>query len=267
MKIRIFTFAVLVALSYESCHLAYASDHPLMPGYFLPGDAFFYTVITEKELKELDKNPNYAFEYNRSSRTPHNSGYYSLSLGKHNQKLAKQIKKAYYEIRNSSQALILEVSGKSPNSVEENPPKKKTEFVELNGLSLLFYNENYNWQKRHIALKYNENWQQELLMFGFPKGDYSAFINTTDAIIESWRFSTQVRPLMVQLPSVPIKKQEAIMKAPIVPTGRIKAIMLVNNEFEKYYTNEDLQELIEITNDKMSFYHCNEGKWDHYGQE
>lgn len=236
-----------------------ATDDPELAGYFLPGDAFFHTRITEAVLKKLDENPDYAFECNRDSWSIYNSGYYRLSLGKQNRKLAKQIKECYYQVR-LEKPLTLHVLGNSPNSVNDHPLPGKTKFMEINGVSLFFYNEDYDWKKRHVGLKYNENWYQELSQFGFPNGVYDAYVNTPEAIIESWRFSSVIPPLSVQLPSVPIKKKKAI-KEPMIPKGRLKAIMLYDTNYQEYYDMKTYSSLIEITNEKTSYYFAGEGVW------
>lgn len=261
MYIRLFTFVVLVIVSFNKCQIASATDtYPFPDPYFLPGDAFFHTVITEKVLKRLDEDPDYAFEYDRSHWQYTIPGYYSLSLGKQNRKLAKQIKKAYYNVRFSMRLLKLKVRGKSPNSISGDPSKEKTEFIEINGPSLFFYNENYEWKKKHIALKYNENWYQELTKFGYQNASYGAFVKTPDAIIESWRFSSVVPPLSVQLPEAPIVKHRAI-RTPMIAKGRLKAIMLPDNKYKQYYRMKNEKRLIEITNEKIQPYYSGEGEW------
>lgn len=259
MYIRLLISILVITTNFIFYQTVGAADILPYPGYFLPGDAFFHTVITEDVLKKLDKNPDYAFEYNRNSLSSYNSGYRRLSLGKQNRKLAKQIKKAYYDIR-EIRPLTLHVLGNSPNSVNDNPLEGETELMEINGLSLFFYNEDYDWEKKHIGLKYNENWYQELKKFGYPNGRYGAFVNTPEAIIESWRYSSIIPPLSVQLPAVTIKKEKAVLE-PIIPKERLKALMLSDDDFIKFYNVEEHIELIEITNEKSKYYTSRDGKW------
>lgn len=266
MQVRLFTFLILVSISFNNSHKVHAADTYPIPGpYFLPGDAFFHTVITEKVLKQLDEDPDYAFEYERPYWLYTIPGYYSLSLGKQNRKLVKHIKEAYYEVRYSMSPLVLKVNGKSPNSVSDEPAKEKTEFVEINGPTLFFYNEDYDWKKKHIALKYNENWSQELEKFGYQNARYGAFVKTPEAIIESWRFSTAVHPLSVQLPATPIIKHRA-MQTPMIAKGRLKVIMLPDNKYKRYYKLKDHSQLIEITNEDWFTYYADEGEWHQIGQ-
>tara|TARA_E500000305_G_scaffold111930_2_gene129511 strand:+ start:199058 stop:199903 length:846 start_codon:yes stop_codon:yes gene_type:complete len=264
MAVRCMTVSFLLLIYLANGQRLAATDRPPYPGYFLPGDAFFNTVITEEVLKKLDKDPDYAFEDNRDGFNLYNSGYQRLSLGKQNRNLAKQIKTAYYDIR-QIRPLLLHVLGESPNSVNDNPRDKKTELMEINGLSLFFYNEDYDWKKKHIGLKYNENWYQELQKFGYPNGAYGAYANTPEAIIESWRFSTVIPPLSVQLPAVTIKKHEAVTE-PMIPKGRLKALMLSDDDFNKFYKIEEHLNLIEITNEKSINYYSGEGEWHEIGE-
>ncbi|QDU06678.1 hypothetical protein [Gimesia aquarii] len=265
MVVRFFTFLVIVIISFIHCEWASAADNYSFPAsYYLPGDAFFHTVITEKTLKKLEENPDYAFEYNRSHWNYTFPGYYSLSLGKQNRKLAKQIKKAYEEVRYSMRLLRLKVRGKSPNSISGKSSEEKTEFVEINGPDLFFYNEDYDWKKMQFAIKYNEHWHQELMKFGYPNGDYAPFVKTPEAIIQSWRFSTVVPPLSVQLPDVPIIKHRAV-DAPMIAKGRLRAIMLPDNKYKRYYKRKNYLHLIEITNEGYFTYHASEGEWRQSG--
>lgn len=266
MYVRLFTFLILGIISFNDFHRVRAADtYPFPDPYFLPGDAFFHTVITEKVLKKLDEDPDYAFEYVRPYWMYTIPGYYSLSLGKQNRKLAKQIKDAYEEVRYSMRPLELRVRGKSPNSISGKFSQEKTEFVEINGPHLFFYNEDYDWKKRHIALKYNENWSLELKKFGYQKASYGAFVKTPEAIIESWRFSKVVAPLSVQLPEQPIIKHRAIKK-PMIAKGRLRAIMLPDNHYQQYYDLKDNIALIELTNEDYFVYFAGEGKWHKIGE-
>ncbi len=266
MHVRLFTFLILVSIRFNDCHCVDAADtNPFPDPYVLPGDAFFHTVISEKVLKKLDEDPDYAFEYERPYWLYTIPGYYSLSLGKQNRKLVQQIKEAYSEVRYSMSPLKLRVIGKSPNSVSDEPSKEKTEFVEINGPTLFFYNEDYDWKKKHIALKYNENWFQELEKFGYQNASYGAFVKTPEAIIESWRLSTVVPPLSVQLPATPIIKHRA-MTTPMIAIGRFRAIMLPDNKFKQYYRIKNNIHLIEITNEGWSAYFAGEGEWHQIGQ-
>lgn len=266
MSVRLFMFVVCVIFSPLHSQIADATDkYPFPASYYLPGDAFFHTVITEKVLKKLEEDPNYAFDYNRSHWQYTIPGYYSLSLGKQNRKLAIQIKEAYVEVRYSMSLLKLKVIGISPNSISSKPSQEKTEFVEINGPHLFFYNEDYDWQKKNIAIKYNEYWHQELMKFGYPNGDYAPFVKTPEAIIQSWQFSKVVAPLSVQLPDVPIIKHRAV-DTPMIAKGRLRAIMLPDNKFKRYYKRKDNLNLIEITNDDFFTFFAGEGEWHKIGE-
>ena len=126
--------------------------------YFLPGDAFFHTIITQDTIQILEKNPKSAFYYRFVCEPAFcgYAGYSNLILTENNQILAKNISKAYYQIRESV-PLKLRAKNTSPNSTSNKIELKPTEFEEINGLSLFFYNEDHEWKKRRIAIKYNED--------------------------------------------------------------------------------------------------------------
>lgn len=261
MPMRCLFYVVLTLnLLYPIQAVTAADKNILSAPYFLPGDAYFHTAISEKVLKNLIDDPNHPFEYGFINWQRNHAGYYSLSLGIQNRNLAKGIKTAYYNIRHTLVPLQLEVWGKSPNSVADHHPESKTEFIEMNRLCLFFVNEDFDWKKHRFPLKYNEGWYKELSTFGFPNGDYGALVDTPDAILESWRLSTSISPLSVDLPDVPITNRQAI-KAPMVARGRLKALMLIDTRYKKYYKRKDHQELFEITNETVTPYIVEDGKW------
>lgn len=261
MHARYKYFTSLMLMLFCFCQRGMAADrHILAAPYFLPGDAYFHTAISEKVLKQLSEDPDHPFEYGRINWQRQHAGYYSLSLGKQNRNLAKKIKAAYYSIRHNLVPLQLEVWGRSPNTVADHPLERKTEFIEINRLSLFFVNENFDWKKNRFPLKYNEDWYKQLSNFGFPNGDYGALVRTPDAILESWRLSTSISPLSVELPEVPIIEKQAI-KVPMVAKGRLKALMLIDTRYKKYFKRKDRQELFEITNEMITPYIAEEGMW------
>ncbi len=124
------------------CLFMFSKKSDASNNYFLPGDAFFHTIITEDVLKKLDEDPNSTLYYRFVCEPAFcgYAGYRKLSLKGENKKLAENIKKAYYLVRERI-PLELRVEGASPNSVSNKKEKKPTKFEEINGLSLFIYNE------------------------------------------------------------------------------------------------------------------------------
>lgn len=232
--------------------------------YFLPGDAFFHSIITEDVLRKLDKNPERTLYYRFVCEPAFcgYAGYSNISLKGENQKLADNIKKAYYQIRKWV-PLELRVEGISPNSVSDHTQNKSTKFEEMNGLSLFIYNEDYDWQRRKIAIKYNEDWLNDLNIFGFKGGRYCEFVKTSDAIVRSWAQGNYIKPLAVKLPDASIEKYKTV-NIPMTPKGPMKALILFDRNYKQYFNMKRGMHLLEVSNKKINHYVIEKREWKLY---
>ncbi|WP_145177797.1 hypothetical protein [Gimesia aquarii] len=187
------------------------------------------------------------------------AGYSKISLKSENQKLADNIQKAYYQIRKSV-PLELRVDEISPNSALKKTKEKLTKFEEINGLSLFLYNEDYEWQKRKIAIKYNEDWIKDLQKFGFKGGRYCEFVKTSDAIVRSWALGNYIKPLAVQLPEVAIEKYKTV-NVPMTPKGPLKALILFDRDYKQYFNMKRGMQLLEVSNKEIKHYYVDKREW------
>ena len=143
---------------------------------FLPGDSFFPSKVLYKNLQrqEQEAEPVYYYNYICELAFCGYAGYSQLKLDKQNEQLAKNIRKAYLHIRKSQPIRL------RPKKNAKLPQKKQgtpnlDNFYETNGLSIFFYNEDYDWQRWKIGLKYNENWREEMKKF-INASSYCAFV-------------------------------------------------------------------------------------------
>tara|TARA_R110002167_G_scaffold88135_1_gene237875 strand:- start:486 stop:1289 length:804 start_codon:yes stop_codon:yes gene_type:complete len=232
--------------------------------YFLPGDAFFHSHLDRELALKLKQNPETPFNYRFVGQLAFcgYAGYSSLVLDQQNQNLANNIHKVYFDIRNNL-PIELKMKRDIPASKLETTQWNVADFEETNGMSLFFYNADYDWQRRHIALKYNEDWLDDLKKFGFGGGRYCEFVKSPDAIIASWSLGKYIPPLNLKLPEVEIEKFQTV-KTPLTPQAPLKALILLGSNYNDYFNMKNGWEVIEVTNEGISRYEIHHKEWKNY---
>ncbi|QDV19313.1 hypothetical protein Pan153_39780 [Gimesia panareensis] len=230
--------------------------------YFLPGDAFFPSRLILKNLKEQEQGaePVYYYNYVCEYAFCGYAGYSQLKLHKQNSELAKNIRKAYSLIR-ERQPIRLQ----RKNNVKFTRPedlRNLDNYYETNGLSIFFYNADHVWQNWKIAIKYNENWREEMKKF-VNTGSYCAFVKTPDALKQSLEQGMNVPPLNVQLPEADIKTGKRI-DTPLIPKGPLKALILFDDNYKQYYDMKGGKVLLEVTNKGITAYIIHRRQWKKY---
>ncbi|HAW31203.1 hypothetical protein [Gimesia maris] len=233
--------------------------------YFLPGDAFFPSKLFLKNLKEQEQNPEPVFNYNYICEYAFcgYAGYSQLKLDKQNSDLAQNIRKAYSYIRQRQPIRLI------PKKIVKNPGTKQglpnlENFNEVNSLSIFFYNADHDWQRWKIAIKYNENWREEMKKF-INAGSYCAFVKTPAALNHSQEQGKNVPPLNVQLPEAEIKTGKPV-DSPLIPQGPLKAIILYDDDYKQYYDMRNGKRLLEVTSQGITEYVIHRNKWRIYRQ-
>lgn len=232
--------------------------------YFLPGDAFFHSHLDRELAIKLKQNPETPFNYQFVGQLAFcgYAGYSSLVLDQQNRNLANNIQKVYFDIRNDI-PIELEMKRDIPSTRLEATEWNAADFEETNGMSLFFYNADYDWQRRHIALKYNEDWQGDLKKFGFGGGRYCEFVKIPDAIIASWSLGKHIPALKVNLPDVEIEKFQTV-NTPLTPKAPLKALILLGNNYKDYFNRKNAGDVIEVTNEGISRYVIHRKEWKKY---
>lgn len=241
--------------------------------YFLPGDAFFHTILTLESIPKREKEPETIFGYRFVCEPAFcgSAGYSQLKLDQQNRELAKNIRKAYFQARKSTPLNLKRKTYKTtPLTDIDNSAWKPENFKETNGLSLFFYNEDYDWKRRNIAVKYNEDWLGDLKTFGFGGGRYCEFVSTADAVVASWAIGKYIQPLNVQLPDSPIVKHKSV-DTPMLPKGQLKALILFDRNYKQYFEMRNGKDLLEVTNQGINHYIIHRKEWklykDVYGEK
>jgi len=258
---RLPLFCLAVSLSL----LTLASPADATNDYFLPGDAFFPSKLILKNLKEQEQDPEPVFNYNYICEYAFcgYAGYSQLKLDKQNSELAQNIRKAYSYIRQRQPIRLI------PKKIVKNPGKKQDvpnleNFNEINSPSIFFYNADHDWQRWKIAIKYNENWREEMKKF-INAGSYCAFVKTPAALKESQEEGKDVPPLNIQLPEADIKTGKPV-DFPLTPKGPLKALILYDDNYKHYYDMKNGKRLLEVTSQGITEYVIHRNTWKKYRQ-
>lgn len=200
--------------------------------FFLPGDAFFSTRLTEDKLDRLkpDAKDGPVFEYSSLGGYEFAfcgyAGYYRARFAKVDQPFIDNLKRAYRHVRkNYEQKTLLE---------DEQDGKKTLE--ETNGVGVLFYPPEFEFPKFQLGLQYNENWVTEVKKFGH--GDQQmrlcCLVNTANGVMESWRDSALVAGLKAELPEVELKPVPET-REPVIVRAPVKAFVVDSRPLGKYF--------------------------------
>jgi len=255
----------LICLAVSLSLLTLASSADATNDYFLPGDAFFPSKLFLKNLKQQEQDPEPIFNYNFICEYAFcgYAGYSQLKLDKQNTELAQNIRKAYSYIRQRQPIRLI------PKKIVKNPGTNQDvpnldNFNEINSLSIFFHNEDHDWQRWKIAIKYNENWREEMKKF-INAGSYCAFVKTPAAIKLSQEQGKNVPALNVQLPDADIKTGKPV-DSPLTPKGPLKALILYDDDYKQYYDMKNGKRLLEVTNQGITEYVIHRNTWKKYRQ-
>ena len=230
---------------------------------FLPGDSFFPSKVLYENLQRQEQEAEPVYYYNHICELAFcgYAGYSQLKLDKQNEQLAANIRKAYLHIRKSQPIRLRpKKNAKLPQKNQGTP--NLDNFYETNGLSIFFYNEDYDWQRLKIGLKYNENWREEMKKF-INAGRYCAFVKKGDALKRSTTMAKQVPPLNVKIPEADIETGKKV-DLPLTPTAPLKALILYDDNYQDYYDMKNGKRLLVVTNQGITRFVIYRGKWKQY---
>ena len=210
--------------------------------FFMPGDAFFPTSCTQRQLDNLTKNPleEHSFQYDSYGSWEGafcgNAGFTSAHFAEFDEAFLENLRDAYKKIREEYPKELVEYSNGA-----------KTELRETNPIQILFYREDFPYQRKkaadsptvYLGLRYNENWIAETVKFGHSKHRIRMcqMVSDPSAIIACWRDSAAVPALGVEIPDGFDYRAALLSEAPtpIRITGKIRAIVLPPVSLDQYY--------------------------------
>lgn len=262
MSIRRATITASLAIGTLS---AMAGNAGAVNCYFLPGDSFFHAVLTEDSLRRIEKEKAPVFFYDRPESLPSffcgYAGYRRLEFVSMPERFKKNLRLVYETLREDYPKRIEIVAEGGFAKVDGESfevPKGKTVKVEINGFSVLFYNSSFDFNKRRLCLKYNENWVKEA--GGAEHARYDYFVPLARAVMEEWRDSKAIKALSAEIP-----KRKAggkpLFETPVRVRSGIRAIILPNANFKDFYNRKESATFYEVTETGVKEYTSDGREW------
>lgn len=169
---------------------------------YLPGDCVYHFELSKSLIQELqlEKREPVRLWYDNPDWVPYSlcgyAGYWALDGREFHKDLKQNLVDAYRSYRKREPVRFrVTVDEETGNETR----------VEMNPLSALIYNADFDFHQYGLFIKYNENWPQESIEWGWSAkgvkvGKYFPFINSPDSIMTEWLHAAEVRPLSVGLP-------------------------------------------------------------------
>ncbi len=255
---------LVVAVVWQTPTIARANNN-----YFLPGDSFFHTLLTEAVLADIEKSKSPVFKYNR----PDHLDSYLCGYAGFEQLQVKEMSPA---IKKNLQSLYRHLRGEYPLRIELVPETKwvrteedgdvevKTGKIlrrELNGFSMFFYNADFDANRYRLGLKYNENWLEEVVAFGHSRehAQFEFFVREEKAILSDWRDCRLVKPLDVTSPPIKVRRSSNPLP-PITLKSKVRIFILPERKFSSAFDRSDF--IYEVTEAGVKLYGPGgAGKW------
>jgi hypothetical protein len=219
--------------------------------YFMPGDAFFTTSLSEKSTSELpDAGGDVIFTHHCLDDDMALCGYAGfarLEVRKLPPEVATGLKTLYWELR--EQGYWKEdrvVTGKDGKVTRE----------EMNPFLLLIYDKSFDPKRYDFGLKYNERWAElpeEALLdrktLRFEAIKYEKFVSGEEALVRDWRDSRKVAGLPVEIPAGVKWASSSDGQHPpaVAKAGDLRFFVLVSGSFDRLYKREAYEEFWEVT--------------------
>lgn len=230
--------------------------------FFLPGDSFFHTILTEAVLADLEKSKSPVFHYDRPDHLDSflcgYAGFEQLQVQEMSPAIRKNLQMLYRHLREQyplkielvpETKLVRNASGGFGKQVKTGKILRR----ELNGFSMFFYNANFDANRYRLGLKYNENWVEEVVAFGHSHehAQFEFFIREEKAILSDWRDCRLVKPLDVISP--PIKKRRSSNPLPpITLKSKVRIFVLPEADFRAAFDRSDF--IYEVTEAGIQLY-------------
>ena len=207
--------------------------------YFMPGDAFFHSVLTEEALDAMDATEDPVFEYDRPEFLPRMlcgyAGFRRLKYEDMPEGMKKGLRQVYRDVREFTPKRVEitpEVRVETGELGDIDVPTGKMIHTEINGLNVLFYNPSFDRQKHRLALKYNEDWADMFAAYGHQRSHarLETFVPKANVMMEEWRDAAAVEPLKVKHAELTARNIEV----PLIPESEgLVAIIIPDGDFER----------------------------------
>jgi len=232
---------------------------------FLPGDAFFPTVLTKAEVEALQSRKTGERTFAYSSFGGYEgafcgyAGYDNARIAAVDDAFAKNLAAVYARIREFYARELIERTHDG-----------KTELVETNGIRVLFYPPEFQFPRHHLGLRYNENWVSEAVKFGHKKEHLRlcCLISDPHAVERSWRDADVIPPLNVKLPDVELKPVPET-EAPVLVQDPVKAIVIGFHTLKELfrYNDDDYLTVFIVDSEGITELVHEDGRWRTVGSD
>lgn len=225
MPIKTFLTAILSVLA--MCLHSFANNN-----LFLPGDAFFPTVMTKEDVNrfvaagESERTITYAKIDKRGGAFCGWAGFDRATILTADDSFAENLRKAHDRLREIQ-----------PRLLRETKVGGKTELAETNSMRVLFYPKAFDFKEYDLGVTYNENWIEEIAMFGHDREQiqFSSLVNRSEAVAHCWRDGPLIPAIRAKIPEIKIGQME---QSPISIECPVKAIVLVNGTLEEFFDSD-----------------------------
>lgn len=244
-------FVIIALLGLSKC----AANNNL----FLPGDAFFPTLLTKDGIKTMRalKPDDRMFEYIATDveggAMCGYAGYANATIPSLDDAFAENLERVYSKI-----------IGLRGRKLIERTENGTTTTTEQGGMRVLFYPLAFDFQQHRLGIKYNENWVAESMKFGHETKQisYSSLIDRAEAVAISWRDALEVKGLQVKLPDVAPAPTPRV-EIPIVINEPVRAYVLGFGSLENFFDQNDANLTLYIVDSKgvEEWYH-QLGEWN-----
>lgn len=254
MKTAAVLFASLAVTALGPSATAQANNN-----LFLPGDAFFPTVITEADIQALQAREAGGGTFVYSSFDGYGEAF--CGYAGYNKASIPSIDKAF---ANNLATVCSRIQKVADQKAKRRGPARQDPRLEAKETRVLFYPPEFEFPRYRVGLRYNENWAAEAARFGHSREHLRlcCLIDDPDAVEISWRDAELVRPLNVELPDVepvPVPKTEAT----VVVQGNVKAFVIGSQTLKELFRSRtrDTLTLFVVDSDGIAEWVYAAGSW------
>ena len=259
-KARTMLFALLVSVSNN----ALGNNN-----FFLPGDAFFHTVLTEEKLKALQRESSPQFDYSRNTTGTAGcgyAGYRKLEFTQMPKSLKEHLMTACHQVL-KRRALMTAFEGKASSLGSSDPSIGFDIQRDPTAINVMFYNTSFNFTRFRFGLRYNEDWATDVVSFGHHEDHVllDHFIAEHEAVMVEWRDATKVKALQAVCPKLPTllprPKIGSARPEPVRVAKNIRAVVLESPDMSRYFFGSDKCGFYDVTEDGITRYHWVNNEW------
>ena len=224
---------------------------------FLPGDAFFPTVMTKEEVTQFVDSPStqraiaYAAIGKLGASFCGYAGFQNARVPTADDNFAANLKKAYDRMR-----------VQQPRILQEYQENGETKLIETNSMRVLFYPRDFDFQKFDLGVTYNENWIEQIERFGHKREhiQYSSLVDRSESVARSWRDGPRVLPLQAKIPEFKIGEKEL---TPVTIECPLQAIVLANGTLNDFFERdgEKTLRIYAVNSDAVDEWIYHEWEW------